>query len=276
MTNFLIDYAARWREQVAAEHAQYHAVIPSDAASGDFWAQHTARFRAVENDATRDPFMAFLLPQLRVGMRVLDVGSGAGRYALPLARAGMQVTALDPSAGMLAALCADAEAQGLAIATHAGAWETAEVAAADVVICAHVLYALQDPLPFLRKLDAAASGRVFVLLGYEPPICWLEPYWQLVYGIARIRLPGAIDALAVLHQLGIDAALTPLGLRQPIGYATLDDALGAVRQWLKLRPEPARDAALLAEIREQFVPTRTGFRAKWSPRLAVLSWGKAP
>lgn len=272
---YRIDWLARWREQVAAEHAQYDAVVPHPGPDADFWGPHAARFRSIENDPSRDRFLAFLLARVRPGMRVLDVGCGAGRYALPLAHAGAQVEAIDASPAMIEALRADAAAQGLAIDARVSSWESAEVAPADVVICAHVLYPLRDPEPFLRKLDSSARGQAHVLMGYAPPISWLEPYWRLVYGIERIRLPGALDALAVLHQLGIDATLTPLGARQPIGYATLDDALGSVRQWLRLPPEPARDARLMTALMDQFVPTRTGFRAKHAPRLAVLSWSSA-
>jgi 2-polyprenyl-3-methyl-5-hydroxy-6-metoxy-1,4-benzoquinol methylase len=271
---FAIDWLARWRAQTAAEHAQYDALIPRELADADFWRTHTTRLRAPVNDASRDPVLAYLLPRLQQGAHILDVGCGAGRYALPLAQAGMRVEAIDPSPAMIAALQADAAALGLQFPARVATWEDTEIVPAEVVLCAHVLYSVDDPEPFLRKLDAAATGQVFIVMGYEPPISWLTPYWKLVYGVDRIQLPGAIDTLGVLHQLGIQAALTPLGKRVTIGYDTHEDALASVRNWLKLRPDPARDARLLREIETHFEPTRTGFKSRIAPELAIISWSK--
>ena len=274
---FHIDWAVRWREHVAAEHAQYESTIPPSQQTGDFWGPQAARFRGVRNAdgvALRDAFVDYLLPRIQPGVRVLDVGSGAGRYALPLARAGAKVIALDPSEAMIQMLRQDAEAEGLDIESHISAWETADMAPADIVVCAHVLYPVRDAEPFLRKLDQHALKQVFILMGYEPPVYWIAPYWRVVYGIERIRLPGAIEALALLHQMGIDATLTPLNTRLDIGFESLEAALGAVQSSLRLQPEPERDARLMAELRAQLIPTPNGFRSKIAPQLAVISWQK--
>ena len=276
---YRIDWAERWHAQVTAENAQYSALIPPAQQDSDFWGPHAARFRsprAPEENAPRDEFVAYLLANTAGAASVLDVGSGAGRYAMPLARAGRRIVAVDPSEAMIAALREDAAAEKLPIEAHVTGWESADVAPAEVVICAHVLYSVRDIVPFLRRLDAHAQRQVFVLMGYEPPITWLEPFWRVAYDVDRIRLPGAIDALAVLHQLDIDATLTPLSKRLVIGYESHDAALHSVRGWLRLPPEPARDAALLAELRNQLVPTRNGFKTKFAPRLAVLGWKKNP
>lgn len=276
--SFHIDWAGRWGAQVAAEHAQYQAVIPPERQQLDFWGPHAARFRAprrVEENAPRDEFVEFVLARTAPGAQILDVGSGAGRYALPLARAGRRMIALDASESMITALRADAQTEGLEIATHVADWESAEIAPADTLICAHVLYAVGDGAAFVRKLDGCATRQVFILMGYEPPITWLGPFWRVVYGIERIRLPGAIEALALLHQQGIDATLTPLRKRLVIGYDSLDAALHSVRGWLHLEPEPERDARLLAELGRQLIPSGGGFVTSVAPRLAVLSWAKA-
>ena len=138
-----INWAARWREQVAAEQAQFDSVITPSQQTGDFWGPQAARFRAArgaDGPAPRDAFLDYLLPQVQPGVHVLDVGSGSGRYALPLARAGAKVTALDPSPAMIATLQQDAQAEGLEIESQVSAWEDAQVAAAEWVMCAHVLY----------------------------------------------------------------------------------------------------------------------------------------
>ena len=274
---FHIDWATRWREQVAAEHAQYESTIPPAQQTGDFWGPQAARFRGVRNAdgvAPNDAFVNYLLPRIQPGVRVLDVGSGAGRYALPLARASAKVIALDPSEAMIQMLRQDAEAEGLEIESHISSWEAADIAPADIVVCAHVLYPVRDAEPFLRKLDQHALKQVFILMGYEPPVYWIAPYWRMVYGVERIRLPGAIEALALLHQIGIDATLTPLNARLDIGFESPEAALSAVQSSLRLQPEPERDAWLMAELRAQLIPTPNGFRSKIAPQLAVISWQK--
>lgn len=264
-----IDWSMRWREQVTAEHAQYNAVIHPSQQTGDFWGPQAARFRAArisDDPASRDAFLVYLLPQIQPGVRVLDVGSGARRYALPLARAGARVTALDPSDAMIAALRQDAQAEGLDIESHVSTWEEADIAIADLVVCAHVLYPVKDAEPFLRKLDSHAQNQVIILMGYEPP--------RVAYDIERIWLPGAIEALALLHQMGIDATLTPLNARLDIGFESLEMALGAVQSWLQVQPDAERDMRLMTELRTQLIPTQNGFRSKIAPQLAVLSWQK--
>ena len=276
--DFHIDWASRWREQVAAEQAQYESAIPPSQQTGDFWGPQAARFRgarSADGIAPQDAFVDYLLPRIQPGARVLDVGSGAGRYALPLARTGAKVIALDPSEAMIQMLRQDAQAEGLDIESHISSWEAADIVPADIVVCAHVLYPVKDAEPFLRKLDDHALRQAFILMGYEPPVYWIAPFWRVAYGSERIRLPGAIEALALLHQMGIDATLTPLNTRLDIGFESLEMALGAVQSSLRLQPEPERDARLMAEVRAQLIPTPNGFRSKIAPQLAVISWQKA-
>src|SRR3954453_22428518 len=99
---FPTDWAAAWQAQVVAEHAQFDAITDPQARHGpDWWAAHAARFRSsAQRTPQPDAFLAQVLPFVRPGTRVLDVGAGTGRYFQPLVEAGALVTAVEPSAGM--------------------------------------------------------------------------------------------------------------------------------------------------------------------------------
>ena len=60
-----IDWAARWREQVAAEQAQFDSVITPSQQTGDFWGPQAARFRAARGADGPAPRDARLMAKLR-------------------------------------------------------------------------------------------------------------------------------------------------------------------------------------------------------------------
>jgi 2-polyprenyl-6-hydroxyphenyl methylase/3-demethylubiquinone-9 3-methyltransferase len=92
------------------------------------------------------------------GLRLLDIGCGAGILAEPLARMGGDVVGIDPSAPLIAAARLHAEASGLAIDYRA---TTAEALAAegerfDVVLALEVVEHVTDVPTFV----AVAAGMV--------------------------------------------------------------------------------------------------------------------
>jgi len=243
-----IDWADLWRAQVAAEHAQYDQLCDPRLRPGpDWWAAQAERFHArTRHRPQPDAFLTEVLPFVAPGSTVIDVGAGTGRYALPLARTGAQVIAVDSSPGMLRYLRQDAESERLPITIVEGRWEAIEGPVADVAICAHVLYPIAEAAAFLRKLDAQAR-RCFLLLNYESPAAWMRPLWRVAYDVDRLPLPGAIEALALLHQLGIDARLTPIPSTTAMWFESLDEALDEVT----LRPRMDRPRHKVVEARRQ-------------------------
>ncbi|MBA3948251.1 MAG: methyltransferase domain-containing protein [Herpetosiphonaceae bacterium] len=271
------DWAAAWQAQVAAEHAQFDALADPQARPGaDWWSSQAARFHSSARQSLQpDTFLASVLPAIQPGTRLLDVGAGTGRYAVPLARAGAVVTAVEPSDSMVHYLeqyVAEEQVQVQVVRDH---WETADVPPADVVICAHVLYPIADGASFLQKLDQHTLHQCFLCLGFESPNVWLMPFWRAIYDVERLHLPGAIPALALLHQLGIDAQFTPIAPINTLHFADLEEALVDVRIRLCLQPDATRDERLRMLLRAHMQRDPDG---GWRPiqpqRMVVISWTK--
>jgi len=142
--------------------------------------------RTAENSA------AYVLPHLRGGLSLLDVGCGPGTLTVDLARrvAPGAVTGIDAADGVLAEARAHAQQAGSAVT-----WETGDVyalrfadASFDVVHAHQVLQHLSDPVAALREMrrvakpDGVVSARdsdysCFAWAPLDPLLTrWLELY----------------------------------------------------------------------------------------------------
>ncbi len=272
-----IDYIARWRDiverrRVQMETAQAHAPRSGD----DYWAKRAKQYRKALHERTdEDPFLIHLRSSLTRESSVLDVGAGTGRHTLALAPVVAHITAVDPSAAMLGLLREDVAAQGITNVTAvASAWLDADVPAADVVICSHVLYPIADVAPFVRKLESAARQRVFVYVRVDPLPTDIG-LWSEFYGIALQGQPTYFDLAGVLAQLDIAADVEVVDHVFTWTFADLDEAFVQVRNSLCLpEGDDAAGAKLRALLEARLVRWPNGRLGPEiaSARSAIVSW----
>jgi SAM-dependent methyltransferase len=182
------DWAEHWQRLVVGARR----ASPSDEV--DTW-----RDRAEEYHASRgsdwQPLLGVMEPWLDARKTAIDVGAGTGRHAVPLAERLDWVTAVEPSEAMRALI---PPLDNLTVI--ASAWEDAEVAPGDLVVCSHVLYAVADPVPFIEKMESCARERVFVFLRDGPGAHEGE-----------MRQPRFQDLYNLLRQMGIAPDVTVVG-----------------------------------------------------------------
>ena len=190
-----VDWVEHWRRLVLDREGASHC--HSDPRYWDRRAPTFARSTAGRADQFLDVVSPFVSPR----KTLIDVGAGAGRHAVPLAERLEWVTAVEPSEGMRAQIPHVAN-----MTIVASAWEDAEVAPADLLICCHVLYGVGDVVPFIEKIERSARERVFVMLR-EGPVP--HPANVLRDRIAAAPLPRIIhfsDLFMLLVQIGVRRA----------------------------------------------------------------------
>jgi SAM-dependent methyltransferase len=272
------DWLETWRRMYDEERAQAeNASLPGFVPRDDCWASQAGRFAsAARRSPQPDGFMRFLLPRLRPADRVLDIGAGTGRYEPQLASAAADVVAVEPSAAMREQLTKRlAEAQVANVAVVPQAWP-ADVPGCDVALAAHVLYGVRDIGPFLLRMDASAARGCYLLLAFQHPSSFISPFWQLLYGEPRLPLPGALECLGALYQLGIVAQLTTVAVTSRFAYADADEALADLRWRLRAPDTPEYDARILAAAGELLDRDAEGRLAPrgLADQAAVVWWEK--
>lgn len=275
-----IDYIRRWRDIVVARRKQHDAACAREGrTTEDYWARRAQDFHRFAREASRqgDPLVERMLPHLRPEDVVLDVGAGTGRHALLLARHARRVIALDPSPAMLRFLRQDAAAEGLTnVEVIEGSWpEAAErTPRADIVLSAHVLYPIEEVVPFLRALDGHAERLCFLQLMVWQP--WFDQLglWEAVHGEPRLPQPTYIDAVNVLHQLGCYANVAIDRARTPRFFDGLDEAVERMAESVAVGDDRERRARLRQVLATRLEPTADGRLAhpvrEWP--LATLWW----
>ncbi|MBP2418342.1 methyltransferase domain-containing protein [Microlunatus capsulatus] len=188
------------------------------------------RWRTAENSA------AHLLPHLRPGLRLLDVGSGAGTITADLAAllAPGEVVGLDSAAAAVEATTALAAERGLPNlrAVQGSAYDLAAAGGGFDVVHAHqVLQHLADPVVALRAMAAACGpdGLVavrdadYAAMTWYPEDAGLSRWLELYRAVARAN-GGEPDAGRRLAGWARDAGLRTVSASASVWcFATPED-----------------------------------------------------
>lgn len=235
-----LDWIKRWGELVEARVSK--AATNSDTG---YWDRRAASY-ARSTQARVDDFLRVLEPYLSPRKTLIDVGAGAGRHVAALADRLEWVTAVEPSQGMRSHIPARDN-----VTVVASSWEDAEVAAADLVICSHVLYGIADPVPFVSKLESSARERVFVMLRETDLPHPAVEVRQRLLGDDAPRMPRFSDLFMLLLQMGI--APDVVFIRYPIvtRYSEMEEAVTDSRAMVGEGWDEAAGRAALAEILHQ-------------------------
>ena len=137
---------------------------------------------------------------------VLDVGAGRGRVSLPLAVLGHELTAVEPDTGMADGFEEEAARLDVRAELVRGRWPdvAGEVAQADVVMSANVVYDVAGIGPFVLALHDAARRGVVVEMTERHPRVITAPLFRAVHGVDRPDGPSVDDLVAVIvEELGI-------------------------------------------------------------------------
>jgi hypothetical protein len=265
-------YAARI-DAVNAQRARVRGPTPDDR-----WAAGARRFRA---DPRREPDLnlATLMSYVEQDDVLVDVGGGAGRMCLPMALRCREVINVDPSPGMKGEFEESAREAGITNARFVLAdWLNAGDVRGDVCLTANVTYFVGEIVPFIEKLEAAASRRVMIAVWSVPPPAMDTGLFRLVFGEEEVKAPGHEELLPVLWQMGIlpDVRVLPGGWTDSVGMPgtglpqTREEAVAAAAD--RIWPEHADQAR--GKIEEHFdtlfAPSPGGFRPLWRPRVREL------
>jgi SAM-dependent methyltransferase len=190
---------------------------------------------------------------------VLDVGCGGGAASVPVGAA--ELLGVDESAELLARFTA---AGGPGTRSWLGRWPdiAAQVPAADVVVCANVVYNVPDLADFLRELTAHARRRVVVELTDRHPWTSMAGLWRHFHGQDRPAGPTTELFAAVLAEQGLAADSVTWPRADPWADAAPDVVLAFTRRRLCL-PADRDDEVAAAMTRFADDRPRTGTTFWW-------------
>jgi len=254
-----------------------------EAAPESPWGFPTELFRRRAEAATTaetTPTTRRALQALPEAGSVLDVGVGVGATSLPLAPRAAVIVGVDGQQDTLASFREASAAAGVRAETIDGRWpEVAPQAqTADVVVCGHVLYNVQELEPFVRALHEHAHVRVVLELTAAHPLAWMNDLWRDLHDVTFPEGPDAEDAVQALRELDV-----PVHEEQRLqtanrggGFERREDAVALVRRRLCLPAE--RDDQLVTALGDRL---RRGADGLWSTgpasqTVVTLWWDVSP
>jgi 2-polyprenyl-6-hydroxyphenyl methylase/3-demethylubiquinone-9 3-methyltransferase len=171
------------------------------------------------------------------GIRVLDVGCGAGLLSEALARSGCAVTGLDAAGEAIAAAEAHAQGRGLNLAYRAGSAEelVAEGQTFPVVTALEVIEHVENPAAFVATLAQLLEpgGKLFISTLNRTARSYLTAKLGAEY-VARLLPPGTHDWRRFVTPVELSNLCRQAGLR-------LADVAGVTFDPLKFTFRTSRD-----------------------------------
>jgi SAM-dependent methyltransferase len=258
-----VDWEDHWRHLVRRRAARF---------GRHEWNQfdRIARNYAAAVARQADPLLEFIEPFLSPGTTLIDVGAGSGRHVVPLAPRLKHVFAVEPSSGMRELIPV------IANVTVIGAdWLSAGVPPADLVLSSHVLYAIEEPVPFIRKMEALARERVFIYLRDSQPVHPSVPLAEALTGEPTPRMPQLTDLYLLLRQIGVAPAVVSWPNRWVQRFPDLDSAATACRDRLGDRWDERRGRGWLVDHLESAPDGSLTFTDPHSV-VGVVHWQLSP
>jgi hypothetical protein len=213
-----MDWEMHWKDLV-----HDRAAAAGTFADPGYWDRRAPSF-ARSTRARADELFTVIEPYLSPHKTLIDAGAGTGRHAVPLSGRLEWVTAVEPSEGMRAQIPPQDN-----MTVVASRWEDAEVAPADLVICCHVLYGVEDPVPFVTKLELSARERVFIMLRESELPHPAAAIRRQLRGKDSPRMPRFSDLFMLLIQMGITPDVSFQRYQSVSRYADIDEALADAR-----------------------------------------------
>jgi SAM-dependent methyltransferase len=243
--NLLAELTSRWRDDLAAWAIPEHILAGVTESPWVLPAQvFTRRADSLSAEPTGRSFereWAALDPP----GTVLDIGSGPGAASLPLAPRTTDLIAVDSSQQMLDLLSERAAARDLPVTMVHGSWpeSAAQVPAADLVTCHHVLYNVPGIEAFVSALTQHARRLIVVEIAVAHPLISLNDLWQRFHGLVRPDRPTSDDVLAILAAMGIRFGSERWNRGRGPDYPTMAELVDVTRRRLCLPPGRAHDVA---------------------------------
>ncbi len=227
----------RWRMLVRLRREQFERLLGEARRKDDdaYWSRRVASYyENVRRLPGPGPVVEAVLAATRTGESVLDVGGGFGAVAVPVAASGRRVTVVEPSGSMVEYLGRWAADAGVSdrVAAVRSLWEEADVAPHAAVVCAHVLYPIEDVVPFLARLRAAARSTCLVVLRLTAPESAPAELFVELHGEERVPQPTFGDLCAVLGELGWGFEASVHQIDSTWSFDTLDEAVDSLSQSL--------------------------------------------
>ncbi|PKB82464.1 MAG: hypothetical protein BZY88_04340 [SAR202 cluster bacterium Io17-Chloro-G9] len=263
----------RWKAMVETEHAQSDG-MRATAPPADHWRPYARQFEA-DPRRSGDELVDRLASQLDPSKTLIDVGAGGGRMALPLALRCRHVTAVEPSQSMADVLLQQTKEHGIDnVSLVQARWEEAQVAPADIVLCAHVIYTVTKIDQFVRKLEAHGRELVIIVLYDAAPQSQTYPIWKHVHGVERLALPSLSELEEVLTELGISPEVDRLTPQPPRGFDSLEQAAAQLSSRLYLGEGSLQSKHLEEVLREELVEIDGVFVIRGAKPLTptLVSW----